>query len=91
MIHRTRSGNAISGNILWQERSIQKATFVWADRKLITLTEDGVPMLANASPKGFQISAKAEMLTHLSWTPPALVGTKLYLRDRTSMMAVELG
>lgn len=83
--------DAASGNILWQERSIQKATFVWADGKLITLSEDGILMLANPSPKGFQVAAKSELLTNLSWTPPVLVGTKLYVRDRKSIMAVELG
>lgn len=83
--------DAAKGNILWQERSIQKATFVWADGKLITLDQDGALMLANPSPKGFQIVAKAELMTSLSWTPPVLVGTKAYLRDRKSLMAVELG
>jgi len=83
--------DAASGNILWQERSIQKATFVWADGKLITLDQDGTLMLANPSPKGFQVMAKAELLTSLSWTPPVLVGTKLYIRDRKSIMAVDLG
>ena len=48
-------------------------------------------MLANPSPKGFAIAAKAQLLTHLSWTPPALVGTKLYVRDRKNIMTVELG
>ena len=48
-------------------------------------------MLANPSPKGFAVAAKAKLLTSLAWTPPVLVGTKLYLRDRKSMMAVELG
>ena len=28
--------------------------------------------------------------TELSWTPPVLVGTRLYLRDRRTMMAVDL-
>jgi outer membrane protein assembly factor BamB len=83
--------DAASGKILWQERSIQKATFVWADRKLITLSEDGTLMLANASAKGFQVVARSELLTSLSWTPPVLVGTRLYIRDRKSIMAVELG
>jgi len=83
--------DAATGNIHWQERSIQKATFVWADGKLITLDQDGNLMLANPSPKGFQVAAKAELLTNLSWTPPVLVGTKLYIRDRKSIMAVELG
>jgi hypothetical protein len=82
---------AATGNLLWQERSIQKATFVWADGKLITLDQDGNLMLANPSPQRFQVLAKAELLTNISWTPPALVGTKLYIRDRKAIMSVELG
>ena len=81
---------ARSGKILWQERSIEKATFVWADQKLITLDQEGTLMIAHPSPQGFQIAAKAPLLTHLAWTPPALVGTRLYIRDRRTMMAVEL-
>ena len=80
-----------SGNIHWQQRSIEKATFVFADQKLITLDQDGNLMIAYPSPQGFKIAAKAPLLTRLSWTPPALVGTRLYIRDRQSMMAVELG
>jgi len=30
-------------------------------------------------------------MTSLSWTPPTLVGTRLYLRDRRTMMALDLG
>jgi len=82
--------DARSGKIHWQERSIEKATFVWADNKLITLDQDGNLMIAHPSPQGFAISAKAPLLTQLSWTPPALVGTRLYIRDRRSMMAVDL-
>jgi outer membrane protein assembly factor BamB len=80
-----------SGKILWQERSIEKATFVWADQKLITLDQNGSLMIAHPSPQGFQIAAKADLLTRLSWTPPVLVGTRLYIRDRRTMMAVDLG
>jgi outer membrane protein assembly factor BamB len=82
--------DARSGTIHWQERSIEKATFVWADQKLITLDQDGNLMIAHPSPQGFKISAKAPLLTNLSWTPPALVGTRLYIRDRRSLMAVDL-
>ena len=82
---------AATGKILWQERSIQKATMVWADGKLVTLGQDGVLMLAHPSRQGFQIAAKAELLSSLAWTPPVVVGTKVYLRNRRSIMAVELG
>ena len=83
--------DARSGKIHWQERSIEKATFVWADQKLITLDQDGNLMIAYPSPQGFKIAAKAPLLTRLSWTPPVLVGTRLYIRDRRNMMAVDLG
>jgi outer membrane protein assembly factor BamB len=82
--------DARTGRIYWQERSIEKATFVWADQKLITLDQDGNLMIAHPSPQGFKISAKAPLLTRLSWTPPVLVGTRLYIRDRRNMMAVDL-
>jgi outer membrane protein assembly factor BamB len=80
-----------TGKVHWQERSIAKATFVWADQKLITLDQDGNLMLAQPSTEGFKVVSKVELLTNLSWTPPTLVGTRLYIRDRKSMMAVELG
>jgi len=80
-----------SGNIHWQQRSIEKATFVYADNKLITLDQDGNLMIACPSPQGFRIAAKAPMMSRLSWTPPVLVGTRLYLRDRSTLVLVELG
>ena len=80
-----------SGKIHWQERSIEKATFVWADSKLITLDQAGTLMIAHPSPQGFKVAAQARLLTELSWTPPVLVGTRLYIRDRRSLMAVDLG
>jgi outer membrane protein assembly factor BamB len=80
-----------TGKIHWQERAVPKATFVWADQKLITLDGDGNLMIAHPSPQAFVVSAKAELLTSISWTPPVLVGTRAYLRDRRNLLAVELG
>ena len=82
--------DAQTGKIYWQQRSIQKATFVWADQKLITLDEDGTLMIAHPSREGFRISATAPLLSRLSWTPPVLVGSRLYIRDRRELMCVDL-
>jgi len=82
--------DAQSGKIYWKQRSIQKATFVWADQKLITLDEDGNLMIAHPSREGFRISATAPLLSRLSWSPPTLVGSRLFIRDRREMMCVEL-
>lgn len=81
---------ARTGKIVWQERSIGKATFVQADGKLITLDGDGTLMIAYPSPQGFKVTAKAPLLASVAWTPPVLVGSRLYLRDRLTMMAVDL-
>ena len=83
--------DARTGKVHWQDRIISKATFVWADGKLITLDQDGTLMIAHPSPEKFNIVAKAALLERIAWTPPALVGTRLYIRDRRTMMAVELG
>jgi outer membrane protein assembly factor BamB len=80
-----------SGKVLWQDRSIAKATFVWADQKLITLNGDGDLMIVHPAPEGFKVAAKASLLISLAWTPPVLVGSHLYIRDRRTMMAVDLG
>jgi hypothetical protein len=64
---------------------------VYADGKLIVLDEDGNLALAQVSPQGVRTLARAPLLANNAWTPPTLVGTKLYIRDRRSMTAVELG
>lgn len=79
-----------TGKIHWQDRTIGKATFVYADKKLITLDQDGNLMLIEPSSEKLKILAKAELLTNLSWTPPVLAGSRLIIRDRKSLMAVDL-
>ena len=36
------------------------------------------------------ILAQTPLLQHLSWTPPTLSGTRLYVRDRHTMVALDL-
>jgi hypothetical protein len=43
------------------------------------------------SPQGLKVLARANVLTNLAWTPPTLVGTSLYVRDRKTMAAFDLG
>ena len=79
-----------SGNIVWQDRSFPKANFVYADGKVILLDEDGVLALVELTPQGLKVISKTNLLTHLAWTPPTLAGTKLYVRDRKTIMALDL-
>jgi outer membrane protein assembly factor BamB len=80
-----------SGKIMWQERGFAKAQLLWADGKLILADQDGTLALCRATPQKFEVLAKASVLQSIAWTPPTLVGTRLYLRDRKSMAAYDLG
>src|SRR5262245_9716752 len=79
-----------TGNIVWQDRTFPKSNFVYADGKLILLDEDGQLALVKLSPQGIQVLSKAAVLNRLAWTPPTLVGTTLYVRDRKSLVAFDL-
>jgi outer membrane protein assembly factor BamB len=82
--------NVKTGEIAFQDRSFPKTSFLYADGKLIMLDEDGNLVLATVSPTGLKVISKVSLMKNLAWTVPTLVGTKLYLRDRQTMMAVDL-
>jgi outer membrane protein assembly factor BamB len=79
-----------TGEVAWQKRGFEKAQLLAADGKLILLDADGTLALAEASPAEFRVLAQASLLQSLSWTPPTLVGTTLYVRDRHNLMALNL-
>jgi hypothetical protein len=37
------------------------------------------------------VAAKADVLSNNAWTAPSLAGTRLYVRDRKNIMALDLG
>ena len=82
--------NVKTGEIAFQDRSFPKTSFLYADGKLIILDEDGNLALATVSPAGLKVISKVSLMKNLAWTVPTLVGTKLYLRDRQTIMAVDL-
>ena len=83
--------NVKTGEMKWQERAFAKANFVYADGKFIVVDEDGVVALAKFTPEGATVLSKASLLEHNAWTAPSLAGTKLYVRDRKSIVALEVG
>jgi outer membrane protein assembly factor BamB len=82
--------NLRSGEIVWQQRGFAKAQLVATDGKLILLDEDGTLALVEPTPKELRVLAKTSVLQNTAWTPPTLAGTTLYLRDRKSLMALDL-
>lgn len=82
--------NVKTGEIAYQDRSFPKSNLVLAGERLIILDEDGNLALATASPTEIKVISKVSVLKNLAWTVPTLVGTKLYLRDRRTITALDL-
>ncbi|MEK6675251.1 MAG: PQQ-binding-like beta-propeller repeat protein [Planctomycetota bacterium] len=83
--------NAKTGELKWRERGFSKANCLWADGRLVILDEDGNLALATAKPEGLTVHSKAKVAESVSWTVPTLVGKTLYLRDKKTITALDLG
>jgi outer membrane protein assembly factor BamB len=81
----------LTGDMLWRDRSVGRSSVIGADGKLIMLDEDGNLAIATPGESGLTLHAKAPVLEHTAWTVPTLCGTRLYLRDRKQILALELG
>lgn len=82
--------NVKTGEIAFQDRSFPKINSLYADGKLIILDEDGTLVLATVSPAGLNVISKVSLMKNLAWTAPTLAGTKLYVRDRQTIAALDL-
>ena len=82
--------DAKTGQVLWQNRTFQKALMLELGDMFLMLDEDGTLALARPSRAGLQVLTQAQVLQQHAWTPPTLVGTKLYVRDRKNIAAFEL-
>jgi outer membrane protein assembly factor BamB len=80
-----------TGKVVWRDRAFAKAKLVRADGRLVVLDEDGSLGMVTVSPEGLEVLARAEVFSGRSWTAPTLVGTRLYLRDREQVKALDLG
>lgn len=79
-----------TGQILWRNRGLGRASFVLADGKLVALDEDGNLALITVTPEGATIVSKVQLLDRVAWTAPTLAGSTLYIRDRKQLMALDL-
>ena len=79
-----------TGKVAWQDRTFGKVNMVLVGERVILLSEEGDLALATLSPQGIQVRWRVSLLQGNAWTAPTLVGTNLYVRDRRTMMALDL-
>lgn len=80
-----------SGKVLWQSRDFARSTFLYADNKLIVMDEDGTLGIAEPTRTALNVRTKATILANRAWTVPTVVGTRLYVRDRKNLVALDIG
>ncbi len=83
--------NARTGEIGWRLRGFAKANCLAVGDRLLILDEDGILYLATATSEELVVHAETQLLEHVAWTVPTVLGSKLYARDRRSILAVDLG
>ena len=84
--------NVKTGAPAWQQRGFSKAHWIRiGDDRFVLLDEDGTLALVKANAQGFQTISQVPLLKRISWTVPTIVGTRMYVRDRASIMALDLG
>ena len=79
-----------TGNIAWQDRSFARAQLLYADGKLLVLDEEGHLGLVSVGATGLQVLGKAQLLESIAWTPPTLIDTTIFVRDRRTIAAYSL-
>lgn len=66
------------------------STPVLVDRRLLGLSERGELAVLTAGPSGYQELAKNKLATEQTWTSPAVVGKRLFIRSRSAVACFEI-
>ncbi len=81
---------AATGKTLWAKRGLGKGSLIVAGGMLIILGETGELVLAEATHEAYRELARANVLEGRSWTQPTLWQGRLYLRNHTELVSLDL-
>ena len=82
--------NLATGELSWQQRILGRCSLVYRDGSYLILQEDGQLALATLTPESLKIRAQVQLFQERAWTPPTLAGNRLYIRNRSRIMAYQL-
>jgi len=77
----------------WREKGIRsfgKGSLLAADGHLIVLGEGGTLWLIEATPAGYREKASCRVSTNKCWTVPVLAAGKLYVRDESHLVCLDV-
>lgn len=76
-----------TGEQKWKQDGLGKGSLMIADGQLIVLGERGDLVIAEATPAGFQESARAKVLKDRCWVVPVLAGGRIYVKNNVGQVA----
>ena len=80
-----------TGNVMWAERHLSRASLTRIDGHFLCLTERGELLLLRVNPKRFEPVAKwVTELDYPSWASPVVAHGLMYLRGKDRMICAEL-
>ncbi len=83
--------DAATGEERWKTRGFGHGSVVVADGDLIVLGDRGQLALVEPTPERFLEKSRAEGLGEKTWSPPAIAGGRLYLRNQAALISLDLG
>jgi outer membrane protein assembly factor BamB len=81
-----------TGEMKWESKDRMKGCPILADGRLIILTEHGTVNIVEATPKEYKRTAQVKDLLHgeSCWVLPALDDGRLYFRDASQIVCIDL-
>jgi len=79
-----------SGDEKWAARGFAKGSLLYADGKLVILSERGVLALAEADPGEYTERSRFQVFKTKTWTMPTLANGRLFVRDQSELIALDL-
>jgi hypothetical protein len=87
---RLRCMNFATGQKRWDKTGLGRGTLLIADGHLILLGEYGQLVLAEANPKAYVEKGRCQPLEGECVTAPALANGRLFLRNESTLLALDL-
>ncbi len=78
------------GSQAWKERGFAQANLLRVGDDFLLLDHDGDLALVQLDGQGMKVITRASINDKPTWTPPTLIGTTLYVRDESRIVALDL-
>ncbi len=78
------------GEQAWKTRGFGQSNLLRVGDDFLLLDFEGELALVDLNPRGMKVISRASINDKPTWTPPTLIGTKLYVRDESRIFALDL-